>query len=97
MKNAKKETQDRKVYVTIRSPAGKKEKLETWRYWEIVGALQWMGANRQQAYDAARWCIKAKPGSWYEINLVYAERDPYTMELCKTKTGKIRQEVIEDA
>lgn len=61
MKRAEKEA-ERKVYVTIRSPVGKKEKLETWRYWEIVGALQWMGADRQTAYDAAKWLQKLHTG-----------------------------------
>ena len=40
----------------------KKEILETWRYWEIVGALQWMGADRLTAYDTAKWIQQAKPG-----------------------------------
>lgn len=52
----------RKLYVIIRSAAGRKEKLETWRYWEIVGALQWMGADRQLAYDAAKWVQRLNPG-----------------------------------
>ena len=35
----------------------KKESLAAWRYWEIVGALQWLGADRLTAYDAeARIC-----------------------------------------
>ena len=62
MKRAKKKA-ERKVFVTIRSPAGKKEKLETWRYWEIVGALQWMGADRQTAYDTAKWLQQLHPGN----------------------------------
>ena len=40
----------------------KKETLDTWRYWEIVGALQWMGADRLTAYDTAKWIQQAKPG-----------------------------------
>ena len=60
--NRKDKTKGRKVYVTIRSTAWKKEKLETWRYWEIVGALQWMGADRQTAYDAAKWLQQLHPG-----------------------------------
>ena len=48
--------------MTIRSTSGKKEKLETWRYLEIVGTLQWMHMDRQTAYDTAKWCIKARPG-----------------------------------
>ena len=63
MARAKQPAPERKVYVTIRSPmGGKKEKFETWRYWEIVGALQWMGTERQTAYDAARLVQKLKAG-----------------------------------
>lgn len=55
---------DRKVYVTIRGENKKKPvKIESWRYWEIVGELQFIGIDRFEAYDAARWCaILAKPG-----------------------------------
>lgn len=58
----KEQPPERKVYVTIRSASGRKEKLENWRYWEIVGALQWMGADRQLAYEAAKWIQKLEPG-----------------------------------
>lgn len=54
-------------YAVIRSGKKVPAKLETWRYWEIVGALQWMGAARQTAYDAAKWIIKAKAGDTKEI------------------------------
>lgn len=40
----------------------KKETLDTWRHWEIVGALLWMGADRLTAYDTAKWIQQAKPG-----------------------------------
>lgn len=53
---------ERKVYVIIRSADKKKPAvLETWRYWEIVGELRWMGADYTQATDAAKWCQRAKP------------------------------------
>lgn len=45
----------------------KKETLDTWRYWEIVGALQWMGADRLTAYDTAKWIQQAKPGESRDI------------------------------
>lgn len=45
----------------------KKEVLDTWRYWEIVGALQWMGADRLSAYDTAKWIQQAQPGESREI------------------------------
>ena len=61
---AKKEpVQERKVVVTIRSADKRKPVvLETWRYWEIVGELRWMGADYTQATDAAKWAQRAKPG-----------------------------------
>lgn len=54
----------RKLYVVIRSDAVRKpEKLEAWRYWEIVGELTWRSADRLEAYDAAKWCgLTAKAG-----------------------------------
>lgn len=63
--------EERKVYVMIRSKAGKTKpvKLETWRYWEIVGELMWLGVDRFDAYDAARWCAKeAKPGDKLDLS-----------------------------
>lgn len=53
---AKKEpAPERKVCVIIRSADKKKPVvLDTWRYWEIVSELRWMGADRQTAYDAAK-------------------------------------------
>ena len=29
-------------------------------YWQIVDCLRTFGAERQAAYDAARWCARAK-------------------------------------
>lgn len=55
----KQQEPERKICVII-SNGKRNDKLETWRYWEIVGALQWMGADRQTAYDAAKWAMKAK-------------------------------------
>lgn len=50
------------VIAKMRTAKGRRETKDTWRYWEIVGDLIWMGADRLDAYDAARWCIRAKPG-----------------------------------
>lgn len=61
MKKAEQAT-ERKVFVTIRSGRSR-VKLETWRYWEIVGELQFMHETRIDAVDAAKWCIHAKPGA----------------------------------
>ena len=60
----KEQNAERKVYVTIRSAAGRRPvKLEIWRYWEIAGELQFMGLDRLEAYDAAKWCARtAKDG-----------------------------------
>jgi len=60
-----KEPQDkRRILVILRTPEGKEaERLESWRYWEIVGALQWLHVDRETAYHAALWCARtAKPG-----------------------------------
>ena len=45
----------------------KKESLAAWRYWEIVGALQWLGTDRLTAYDTAKWVQNAQPGESREI------------------------------
>ena len=60
MRNSKKEPERERI-VIFRS-GKKKETLDTWRYWEIVGALQWMGADRLTAYDTTKWIQQAKPG-----------------------------------
>jgi hypothetical protein len=54
-------TTERKVLVTIRS-GSKKKTFETWQFWEIVGELQWIGADRMTAYDAAKWVRQLNPG-----------------------------------
>lgn len=89
---AKQQEPERKIFVTI-SDGNKRERFETWRYWEIVGALQWMGADRQTAYDAAKWAGRATPGDWYKIALAVEERDPYTMDLHRQEIGEIKMEV----
>lgn len=72
---AKKEpVQERKVCVTIRSADKRKPSvLDTWRYWEIVGALQWMGADYVQATDAAKWAIRAKAGDSLTVGEIRME------------------------
>ena len=55
--------------VTIKG--GKKsgtDKLESWKFWEIVGEMTWRGVDRFQAEDIARWCGRAESGS--EKNIV---------------------------
>lgn len=69
---AKQKEPERKAFVTI-SNGKRKEKLETRRYWEIVGALQWMGADRKTAYDAAKWAMKAKPGESLTVGEIRME------------------------
>ena len=34
-------------------------RLESWRYWSIMDALQWYGVCRQDASDIAKWCGRA--------------------------------------
>lgn len=59
---AQKQTEQKpRLYVTI-SAGGKTVKLETWRYWEIVGELQFMGADRCDAIEAAKWALRAQAG-----------------------------------
>ena len=50
------------VIIAVIRYGRKEERFESWRYWEIVGALQWMGADRLTAYDTAKWIQKARPG-----------------------------------
>ena len=63
---AKNTEPEKKIVVTIKAGT-RKETLDTWRYWEIVGALQWCGADRQTAYDTAKVLARAKPGDRWEI------------------------------
>ena len=69
---------ERKILVTLRSDR-KEQTLETWRYWEIVGALQWMGADRVTAYDQAKYIQKAKPGDTWrtlpDIHITISEKE----------------------
>lgn len=57
---------ERTTLAVIRS-GRKKETLATWRYWEVVGALQWMGADRVTAYDTAKWIMKANAGDHRKV------------------------------
>lgn len=57
---------ERTTIAVIRS-GRKKETLATWRYWEVVGVLQWMGADRVTAYDQAKYIQKAKPGDTWRV------------------------------
>lgn len=54
-------SQERKILATFRS-GRKKDQHETWKYWENVGTLIYMGAERQTAYDTAKWLMRAEPG-----------------------------------
>lgn len=66
MARNKQEQPEKRTVVTIKA-GSRKETLDAWRYWEIVGALQWMGADRQTAYDTAKILARAKPGDRREI------------------------------
>ena len=72
---AKKEpAPERKICVIIRSADKRKPvTLDTWRYWEIVGELRWMGADYTQATDAAKWCQRAKPGDINRVSDILME------------------------
>ena len=56
----KQEVPETVIIAVIRS-GRKEERFEIWRYWEIVGALQWMGADRLTAYDTAKALQHATP------------------------------------
>lgn len=89
----KQQEQERKTFVTIRH-GNKKIKLETWRYWEIVGELQFMGAGRCDAVDAARWAMRAETGETLSI-LYYRPILNSKMETSNEiiKPGEIKMEV----
>ena len=59
-------------YVTI-CLGNTRRKLESWRYWEIVGELQWLGVERFDAYDAAKWTIRANPGETLTVGEIRLE------------------------
>lgn len=56
----------KKIIAVIRS-GRKEERFETWRYWEIVGELRWLGTDHVTAYDTAKWIQKAIPGQILEV------------------------------
>lgn len=83
------------LYVTI-SSGGKHVTLETWRYWEIVGELQFMGADRCDAIEAAKWAARAQTGEWYRICPAELIKDPMTaMTVDRIKKGEIKMEATE--
>ena len=59
------------------------EKYESYKYWEILGALTWRGADRNQATDNAKWCGRAEPGSEKSIKIFGG---PDILLKVKTKT-----------
>lgn len=44
-------------------------RIESWKYWEIMGELRWKGADRNQSTDGAKWCYRAEPGSEKSIQI----------------------------
>ena len=64
-------------YLIIRkSPMGQKFpkskvfQIAAWKYYEIVEELYWLDVERQEAYDAAKWAMKAKPGDHMNIGIL---------------------------
>ncbi len=89
----KQQEQKPQLYVTISSD-GKTARFETWRYWEIVGELQFMGADRFDAIEAAKWAARAQAGEWYRICPLELIKDPMTaMTVDRIKKGEIKMEV----
>lgn len=63
----KQQEPERKTFVTIRH--GNREiKLETWRYWKIVGELQFLGVDRIEAVEVAKRVMWAKAGESLSIS-----------------------------
>lgn len=78
---AKKTEPEPRLHVTIRQ-GRKKEIVGSYMYYSIVDILRTFGADRQDAYDAAKWAGRATngmgktiaPNITMEIN--YDEREP---------------------
>lgn len=60
--------------------------IESWKYWEIMGELRWKGADRNQALDTAKWCMRAEAGSEKSIPI---EKRPSILVKVKGKKVKI--------
>lgn len=91
----KQQEQKPRLYVAI-SSGGKTVKLETWRYWEIVGELQFMGADRCDAIEAAKWAARAQTGEWYRICPSELIKDPMTAKTVeRIKKGENKMEVTD--
>ncbi len=58
---AKAAAPEHRLHVIIRK-GRKTEKVETYRYFSIVDILRTFGASRQDAYDAAKWAMRATEG-----------------------------------
>ena len=43
--------------------------LDSYKYWEIVGALMWKCVDRFEAYDLAKWIRKASVKEEKEIKI----------------------------
>ena len=46
-------------------------RVQSWKYWEILGELIWRKIDRLEAIDAAKWATKAKPGMKLKIGQNY--------------------------
>lgn len=64
LKRTKQAEPERVTFAVIRS-GKKKDEIPTYHYWVIVGALQWMVADRLTAYDTAKLIIKSKAGDQF--------------------------------
>lgn len=60
-------------------------RIESWKYWEIMGELRWKGADRNQAFDTSKWCMRAEAGSEKSIPI---EKRPSI--LVKVKGKKVK-------
>lgn len=78
---AKKTEPEPRLHVTIRQ-GRKKEIVGSYMYFSIIDILRTFGADRQDAYDAAKWAGRATDGMEKTVvpnitmEIEYDEREP---------------------
>ena len=62
----------------------KTEVIDSWRYYSIMDALRWMGAERVEAQDAAKRCCRTHEETTFKVGDITIELMPKE----ETKSGK---------
>ena len=62
----------------------KTEVIDSWRYYSIMDALRWMGAERVEAQDAAKRCCRTHEETTFKVGDIIIELKPKE----ETKSGK---------